>query len=624
MGLFDRFRSRATITDPAALVAAGAQLRVGEAPPQGALSRANTDDPLWGFYRAVGELHYSVTFAGNAMRRVRLVPALLGPDDEPGQLFDEDGKVVDGVDQTLALTARALVRGLRARTGGQSRLLARLGKILAVTGDCYLLGTDDLGPGGGVLGRSFEALSRSELRAKAGGGWQRKRGPGARPEDISEDAYILRIWDDDPQWSLLGDSTPAAISDVLEENVLLTRQVRAEALSRLMRGVWLLPDSMHMAGEEKAPAGVDPVAWVLIQAATMAIQDKGSASAMIPLIARAKKEDIEASKLVDFSNQDNAASILKRRETVERIAQGSDFPPEIITGHKATTFSNAFAIDESTFRLHLAPKLDLICDPLTGNYLWSGLMLAMGMNPLKVPVPEEVRRIVVHYDASDLVVHPNREQAVEHAYGTATQPNFAISGSAYRRNKGFPEGDKPDEEEIAERLAWAKMLKGGGSQPPGEDEPENVDGIPREDAAPNGSAPVSANGQMARHAAESLMLQLQAAGEMAIERAVVKIGNQLKNKDARFAKTNPRDVARFVGPDQLTRRLGPDPLAGEFTVTRELAVRWARDAAYPHPEELGERMEAMLRRHCTARLFQEGGQLELSEVMDVLAARSET
>lgn len=646
------------------LTAAG-QAMATDLPQTSPARRWQVNDPLWQFYRSIGELHSSTRYISNGLRRVRLVPAYLGDDDEPGPLWDEDGnlmtddegKPLPGLDEGTAAAARTLLRGLRSRTGGQSQIMARLGALMALPADAYLLGTDDLNAEGKVIGRSFEALSPSELRPKQapdrdGSTWERRRIPGAQAESVPADSLVLRIWRDDPQYSGMADSSVAAMSDVLEENVMLTREVMAEARSRLLRGWLLVPDSVQVPHASDLPPGVDAVSWMFMRAASQAITDKASAASMIPLVSRMKAEDIDKTKLIEFHGPDTAASVLKRKETIERIAHGQDLPPEKVTGMAGTTFSNAFAIDEETFKMFFEPTLDEICDAITMQYLWPSLMVMRGIDPLENAIPAELTRFVCHYDASELLVHPNREQAVEHAYGTATAPNFAISGSAYRRYKAFSEADKPDADEVAERLQQATILKARETLkdeliPVSADDAASTetpaDGIDKGPAGTNGSdlSPAAAtmaayagqtgwvagtNGQ-ASHNGQMLYLRLAAAGEAALERAVVKVGNQLHTRvaakrdpslSAAAGGVGPAELARKLGPATVTKLIGDQFLVGEFDSTARLASLWARESGRADAEKLAAAMTALLRRKCAERLFGRDAELTVAELEEVL------
>lgn len=668
MAIFRR-RQPSYVASPGSIpgLTAAGQVMAENLPQTSPARRWQANEPLWQFYRSIGELHSSTRYIANGLRRVRLVPAFLGDDDEPGPLWDEDGNLMTdesgaplpGLEQGTATAARTLLRGLRSRTGGQSQMMARLGALMALPADAYLLGTDDLSTEGKVIGRSFEALSPSELRPKQtpdrdGSTWERRRMPGVQPESVPAGSLVLRIWRDDPQYSGMADSSVAAMSDVLEENVMLTREVMAEARSRLLRGWLLIPDSVQVPAAADMPPGVDAVSWMFMRAASQAITDKASAASMIPLVSRMKADDIAKTKLIEFHGPDTAASVLKRKETIERIAHGQDLPPEKVTGMAGTTFSNAFAIDEETFKMFFEPTLDEICDAITTQYLWPSLMVMRGLDPLENAVPGDLTRFVCHYDASELLVHPNREQAAEHAYGTAKNPNFGISGSSYRRNKAFPESDKPDDAEISERLRVATILNARqtiqGLVPTsaddaagGEDDTAGVDGIdkgpagtngatPAAGPSTNGSVPAVTNGQAATnghngHNGQMLYLRLAAAGETALERAVVKVGNQLHTRvaakrdaslSAAAGGAEPRDLACKLGAPMVTKLIGDQFLVGEFDSTARLACLWAREAGRADAEKLSVAMAALLRRKCAERLFGRDAELTVAELEEVL------
>jgi hypothetical protein len=97
----------------------------------------------------------------------------------------------------------------------------------------------------------------------------------------------------------------------------------------------------------------------------------------------------------------------------------------------------AWQIEESGLKLHVAPKMELICRELTRTFLAPALA-AGGEDPDSA---------VVWYDLSELQVRPDRSSSTMELYDRGE-----ASGAALRRETGADDTDKPDEAELRE---WA-------------------------------------------------------------------------------------------------------------------------------------------------------------------------
>ena len=109
-------------------------------------------------------------------------------------------------------------------------------------------------------------------------------------------------------------------------------------------------------------------------------------------------------------------------------------------------------IDQSTFKYHLEPDAQAMFWAYTFGY-YRPHLAKMGI--------ENVNRCVMWYDPTPLVSHPNLSQDYSEGYD-----RIEVSGKAYRRVKGIPEEDAPDDEERAQRL-WIKTLEKAPVQPIG-------------------------------------------------------------------------------------------------------------------------------------------------------------
>lgn len=455
---------------------------------------------VWDYYDLVGEFHYSATFVGNCLSRIRLTVALPDSDGVPGPAFDEDGKPLT----PDANDALELIRELHSDIAGESQTLRALGLNTFVAGECYLLGQDD------ALGvRQWEVLSVDELRPKRdkrddGPQYERVTSPGEPAKDVPTDAVVFRIWQPHPRWSYLADAAPRALRDVLEEIVLLTRDIRGRALSRLAAaGILCVPTEIDYPDDEAASEDADegdPFTRDLIRTLSTAVSDKATAAAVVPFVLRGPAEYLKEVRHVHFersaSKGGDQSAAAERKESVQRFAQGVDLPVEIVTGHAQTTFSNAWQIDESTYKAHVEAKVQMVVDALTVGYL-------------KPNLPGTA--LVVGFDASELVAHPDKGEAAQDCYD-----RFELSGSSLRDAKGFSDSDAPDDEEVQQRVDRAIALKSGGTPPGAGDQGDG--------GAPGVGPATSGDGASMSNPA------LSAAAEVAVIRAVERAGARLRSK----------------------------------------------------------------------------------------------
>lgn len=280
------------------------------------------------------------------------------------------------------------------------------------------------------------------------------------------------------------------------------------------------------------------------------------------------------------------------------------------------TGNSAWQIDETTSKVYIAPVMEIVNAIMTDAYLVPSMALAIKRDPGS-QLPDEYAGFVIDYDDADLVIHPDRSASAGEAYGTARQPNFAISGQAYRDAKGFAESDAPDAEEIEERMAWAERLNArlsvgapfdDGTGLPDENGPSDVQPGPppmpkagqngQNGTAPNGTAPgVTAS-------------MLAAAVEVAAERAVDRLGARLRSSaNAKMAASDlasiagkpSRDIPLILGP-AVTASLIPaeQQFVGEFAALERTVTRWANGS--PRAPQIAQRSvyaaEALARALC--------------------------
>jgi hypothetical protein len=108
------------------------------------------------------------------------------------------------------------------------------------------------------------------------------------------------------------------------------------------------------------------------------------------------------------------------------------------------TGNSAWLIDEQGVKIHVAPAVELICDALTTGYL----------TPRLLAQDEDPDEWIVWYDASSLILRPDRSQDA-----TDTYDRLELTGEALRREHGFDESDKPSDDELRDLILKKASLQ---------------------------------------------------------------------------------------------------------------------------------------------------------------------
>lgn len=514
-------------------------------------------DEAWQYYHTVGEVWYAHNLIGNSLRRIRLYAAHQPDPAQPPipvteALEDDEGNVVaPAVPAAIAAAAEVEVDRLRRAEGGHGEIVRDLGLQLNVPGEGILVGRADPD-----IGEIWKVYSSSQVAKNDKGQTILRSSPSDR-EGIVLDANnstTVRVWRPDPQWSGNPDSPMRAVLDLCDELQILSRTVRAAGRSRLAgAGILLVPSeatfgpAVPTETSTGGAATVDPFLRDLLNAMMEPIGDEGAASAVVPLVVRMGKDLIEAVTHLVFDRPIDQTAADQRVELIKRIAAGLDLPADVLLGMADLNHWTAWQVDESTFKAHIEPLVQMICNALTVGFLRPAL-------------GDAGADLMVWYDASALVSHPNRGEDAK-----AANVLGVISDAATRKYLGFPESDAPTDEELdakAERAAKSRPAASPANA-------ENVDAGP-----PEGQASVKRGGASALAAAgtpsntgwrlaqieRDLRSRLQVAGDAAVFAGLERAGAKLRRKVGRDSELS----------DKLTRV--PQHLVG-FTLGRPTVER---------------------------------------------------
>ncbi|QHB37006.1 portal protein [Microbacterium phage Matzah] len=418
-------------------------------------ARGSTDswqEDAWEMYDLVGEMRFLVNVLASQASKARFYVGTLA--DDP-------------TDPPVPVTDTRLIQALEAIGDGPTglaQITKRLYINLEVPGDGWLVGIpkplmpdarrerkamlekgEDVPPMISLADTTLDdlvwrMLSVSEVK------FEEKNviltlgddGEDDQVKTSPDDVYMIRVWDSHPRKAWEADSPTRSALPVLRELVGLTMHISAQIDSRLAgAGVLLTPASASKAAKialQMDPDGPDdPFTDALIDAMITPISDRANASAYVPLIWTVPDEAVEKFKFLDFSKPLDAQAKEMRDEAIRRYALSADAPPELLLGVGSMNHWGAWLVQEDVVRAHLEPRLALVADALTTQYL------RPVMESLGGWTPEAIENHVVWFDVEHLIVRISKGDDARQAY-----QDGVINAQTYRDALGFSEDDAPE------------------------------------------------------------------------------------------------------------------------------------------------------------------------------------
>jgi hypothetical protein len=498
-------------------------------------------ETAWMFYDTVGEYRYACDWVGGMLSK-----AVLYATHAAG------GKVT----QLTAGSAYEAVDALFGDADGRSEMLRLIGIHMSVTGDCWLVGYTTKRHG--YEEDVWEVVASTRLTQMDPKGFYTINGEvlDVPPDDV----LVIRLWRPHPKDSDKSISPSRAAIPILAELVKLTEHVAAQVDSRLASaGILLVPtemtfptppekkDSDGKVITRKANTAEDLMA-VLNEVMATSIENRGDASALVPIVITAPAEAIAAVKHLKFWTELDATAIELRNEAIKRLALSMDMPPEVLQGIAEANHWSAWAVDESAIKAHTEPLLKIVTTSLASKYMRPLLLGEADIDEA------DIRNYSIRADTTDMRVRPNRAKEALELYD-----RFELSGEATRRENGFTEDDKMDKNEII--MAFLRKAAGGSTTPEivqaalaelgvglpsltvGGSAPEVQEGRPAPSLRelPTRDIPDQARSERRKEARERgnvpsaqppsiRAATLIAASEMAVVRALERVGNRLKNR----------------------------------------------------------------------------------------------
>lgn len=399
---------------------------------------------VWDLYDEVCEYRYGIDWLTNACSRAKLY---VGPVEERGAA----GKPKP-TDNPKAIKLLDELHGGPAMQGG---MLSRLAQHLSVPGESYMVGIPTKSSkGNDGSKKDWFIVSAEEFMRDTANGSVRIRNPESGEDwlNLTSGTTVIRIWRPHGRRAWEADSPSRPLIRPLREIVGLSAHIQATVDSRLAgSGLLIVPESATAISPAQSegvnPLHADPFMAALIDSALTPLQNPNSASAVVPLMVRVPDASVGNFKHMTFATELDAQVQPLRDSAIRRLATGLDVPAEVLLGTAGLNHWAAWALEESSIKMHIEPLLSVMCQALTAQYLRPNLKKA-GMSE------EEVEKFAIYADTTELTLRPNRSPEAIRLYEVG-----AISSETLRRESGFDEDDKPTDEEavriLATRMAMA-------------------------------------------------------------------------------------------------------------------------------------------------------------------------
>lgn len=377
----------------------------------------------WDFYDTVPEVGTYADWISNAMSGARLFAGKVGP----------DGEILPGGDSERA---SQLVASIAGGPAGQGVFLGDSGTQLSVAGDMWVViipnaKSDDLSKDKWVVLSTEEVtVQRGKIKAVVDG--EEIEIPEFDPTaPANPDAPVyFRVWKPSPRRHLRATSPVIRSLVILEELRLLNAAVAAIARSRITgRGILLIPAGTRFPVQPGQDQAEDSLLDTFIEVASTAIREPESAAATVPIVLEVPGDLIGDIKWLQFTSEFDSMALQLRDEAIRRFATGADVPAEVLMGLGDASHWGAWAITAEALRMGAEPKLGLVCQALTTEWL----------RPiLEAEKVDDADEWLVWYDTSGLRSSSNKGASSLEAFKLGL-----INATAARRELGFTEADAP-------------------------------------------------------------------------------------------------------------------------------------------------------------------------------------
>lgn len=394
----------------------------------------------WEYYDKIGEIWFAMNFGGNAMKKMILVPAMIGDPDQPPVPIKSGEKWFDEMND--------LIIRMRGNDGTIGEFLKDMYINLNVPGEGMLvirnMDEED---------ETWHFYNSEQLFVNSNGNWAIRQSEldnvgdelNSRPGVGGGGDYVCRVHRSHPRWKDQADSAMKAVLIHCDELLILSKQIRATGRSRLPAGIFLAPKEAHPSKPKQPGRGTvggtnaaeeNPFVDDFIKSLVTPVEDESSVASIAPTIFLVPAQYLKDKlyQFLDFKRDIDKEAGAQRLELIQRIANGIDMPADVLLGKSNMNHWSAWQVDEDTFKSHLEPATMLMVSALTAAII-------------RAFIPEAPMELVFWFDPKLVVNHPNKSEDADKAFD-----RMSISWAAHRKAKGFQEEDAPTDDEIERRI----------------------------------------------------------------------------------------------------------------------------------------------------------------------------
>lgn len=506
--------------------------------------------------KKIPELNYASRFYSRMLKRLRILPALRDEQDRNTPI--ESGPAVEILDR------------IQDPGGGRSQILGQYGRLMFIVGEGYLFGRElntDIERWAFVSAKEVERVNDEIL-------WRPTEQGEPKVYRAGVTAELYRMWTPDPERSGDPEAPMRSVLEIAEELSILTKTVKATALSRMLSGLLKIPAEISFGSEEPGTdedAEMHPLLRDLIEHVTGVVENVGMPESLAPWIVEGAAEFLEQLEWLPMhdAEKDYMEKDL-RLEAVKRMATGLDMPAELLMGLADANHWGARQIMHAAWQSHGAGVAEQFCDDLAEAYLRPALR-AEGFADWK--------RVVITYDDADVVVSPDRSEDAHQVF-----KNLGISWEGYRKQTGTPEAYAPSDEEMRIMLAMTMrepgFLKGTKFEIEETVLPQPRGPVPDHNGSdPEESPPRPGPRGVSRK--ESRSLAMRGAAELAVIRCRTLAGSKLRSRKLNgYTEISNANLAAAIGREALLDMGMPDPqilVAGGASDFVDLCGEWGID-----------------------------------------------
>lgn len=395
---------------------------------------------IYGLVRAVPECTYLAKHQATQVARGDMLLVLV------------DGATGDETPVDNADLNDALLGSLRQEsTGGLEEYVRRAALHLIIAGEYLHVGIPAKEPGE----VAWSPYAVTAIAAPGGNDqWEWSSGP-ERGKPLPAGTVVLRAYRPGIEDHTAADSPARDVQPILEDLILIQQLVRTLIKARLNAGLLLIPDGLSVTddthdltqdGSTQDRDDIDELTEAIVQHIVTPIRDPTSAASVAPMILTGPQEALEAVRLLSLGNQDFTQLSDWRRETIVRLGQAWDAPPEQLQGKGGLNHWTGAFIENDFIAKHVAPVGALIAAFLTEG--WIPKVLAD--NPALADGLPNGTELAFRYDVQKL-----RAQTDTARTAAQLRAEGLMNDDAYVSALGFEPSVLPGTEE--ERLAILAM-----------------------------------------------------------------------------------------------------------------------------------------------------------------------